>query len=80
MKIGGNNLHFEIHELLTIWRKRAARKFKDAETEKNIMGKKLIEHGAMCYFNCSQELEKIAASLPALATQTKSKPSKKLRA
>ena len=80
---GAHSLHRfvrPLNELIGVWRKRAGRKFKDAETEKNAMGKRLIEHGAMCYFNCSRDLEKIVVSLLALTTPPKSKPSKKHQA
>ena len=65
-----------IVELPNVWRKRSARKFKDAKTEKDVMGKKLIEHGAMCYFNCSEELQKLVDELAASTTQSKAKKSK----
>jgi len=67
-------------EIIKTWRKRAGRKFKDAAIEKNVMGKRLIEHGAMCYFNCSEELQTLVDELAASATQPKSKTTKTLRA
>jgi hypothetical protein len=39
------------------WKGRAAKKFMDAKGENDEMGRKLIEHGAMCYFNAATELE-----------------------
>lgn len=38
------------------WEAIARNKFRDAEVERDPMGKRLIEHGAMCYFNCAQAL------------------------
>lgn len=43
--------------LIAEWERRARRKLIDAERETNPMGRRLIEHGAMCYFNCAQELK-----------------------
>lgn len=50
--------HSAISGLPAKWEGTARRKFIDAAREENEMGKKLIEHGAMCYFNCAQELKK----------------------
>lgn len=46
--------------LIAEWEHRARRKFIDAEKERDPMGRRLIEHGAMCYFNCAQELRAAA--------------------
>ena len=54
-----------LKQLAETWRKRAAHKFRDAKLEKVAIGKRLIEHGAMCYFNCSEELRKFADGLQA---------------
>ena len=43
------------------WKRRATFAFKSAENEPNIMGKKLMEHGAMCYLNCATEMERFLA-------------------
>lgn len=45
-------------ELSIIWENRARYAFLSAEHETDPMGRRLIEHGAMCYFNCAQELRK----------------------
>lgn len=47
--------------LVEKWENLARRAFFDAEHEKDPMGKRLIEHGAMCYFNCAQELKAVQA-------------------
>lgn len=47
--------HFEI--LIDNWEDKARRAFYDAESETNVMGKRLIEHGAMCLFNCALSLK-----------------------
>ena len=39
------------------WKKRAAKMLADARGEENEMGKRLIEHGAMCYINAAREAE-----------------------
>lgn len=39
------------------WRRRAKKAFEDAAREPDEMGKRLIEHGAMCYCNAATELE-----------------------
>jgi hypothetical protein len=44
--------------LIDEWEGYARRAFVNAERESDPMGKRLIEHGAMCYFNCAQELKK----------------------
>jgi len=49
----------DLEKLLRSWEHSAKRKFWDAEKEKDTMGKRLIEHGAMVYFNCGRELSKI---------------------
>jgi hypothetical protein len=67
-------------ELADQWLKRARRKFHDAEGEQDVSGKRLIEHGAICYFNCSEELRKLADELAASHTQPKLKARKKLQA
>jgi len=69
----------DTNQLLTLceaWEKLARCKFISADAEKNPMGKQFIEHGAMCYFNCAQELRKVLEvplqpkSEPALGDQT----------
>ncbi len=53
--------------LIAEWEGRARRKFVDAEHEHDPMGRRLIEHGAFCYFNCAQQLKEAVradASLP----------------
>lgn len=46
----------KLEELIARWEHRARRLFYSAERETNPMGKRLLEHGAMCYFNCATEL------------------------
>lgn len=38
------------------WEGTARLKFADAEREQSDFGRRFIEHGAMCYFNCAQAL------------------------
>ena len=49
----------ELLVLIEKWERISRRAFCDADHEKDPMGKRLIEHGAMCYFNCSRELRVI---------------------
>jgi hypothetical protein len=42
--------------LVERWERIARRKFSDAELETDDMGKRLIEHGAICYSNCARDL------------------------
>jgi hypothetical protein len=78
--VGCSDLLARMVELADIWIKRARRKFRDAEGERDMAGKKLIEHGATCYFNCSEELRKLADELATSHTQPKSRVRKKLPA
>jgi hypothetical protein len=51
--------------LVNRWEDIARRKWTDSEVEDDPMGKKLIEHGALCYQNCARELkEALTSSLP----------------
>ena len=50
-------------DLAVKWENWARRKWYDAEREKDPMGKRLIEHGAICYQNCAQDLRKVLSSL-----------------
>jgi hypothetical protein len=47
------------------WRHLARKKLAEAPLEPDPMGRRLIEHGGMCYFNCSEELR---SAVPELAT------------
>jgi hypothetical protein len=46
------------------FRSQARKAFSHAETETDPSGKKLIEHGAWCYFNAAKELEALISSHP----------------
>jgi hypothetical protein len=50
-------------DLAVQWENLARRKWYDAEHEKDPMGKRLIEHGGMCYFNCAQQLREVLSSV-----------------
>ena len=45
------------------WERRAKLKFTDAEREQDPMHRRLVEHGAVCYFNAAAEL-RAAFGLP----------------
>jgi hypothetical protein len=66
----------ELVKLIEKWRVRARRKFHDAKLEPDVMGRKLIEHGALCYFNCSEELQTLVDALPSSATPAATKKSR----
>lgn len=50
-------------DLAVKWENWARRKWYDAEREKDPMGKRLIEHGALCYQNCASELREALTAL-----------------
>lgn len=55
----------DLFGLLDSWKKRSSRKFIDAKNEDDDMGRRLIEHGAMCYFNAATELEEVLKQIQA---------------
>lgn len=67
----------QLEKLVAVWQRRARRKFRDAAGEDDTMGKRLIEHGAMCYFNCSQELQRVVDGLAPSATPAAGQTSSK---
>ncbi len=55
--------HFDSKiNLINNWENIARRKWIDSEKETDIMGRRLIEHGAMCYQNCARELREVLLS------------------
>lgn len=60
----------KLHGLVRKWRGRAKNKFRNAESEKDNMGKRLIEHGAICYANSATELEAVLAVFEARTSRT----------
>ena len=57
----------KLEALAEEWERAARRKFADAEHEQTDFGRRFIEHGAMCYFNCAQALrEALGVALPQL--------------
>jgi len=64
----------DLTSLAEKWENSAKNRFLAAGQEKDDFGKRFIEHGAMCYFNCAQELKKIliSSSLPPSTTQLES--------
>jgi len=45
------------------------RAFTDAKSETNEMGKRLIEHGAMCMFNCALSIKEVLKHYEQLTSQ-----------
>lgn len=56
------NIKRDLQDLVRRWEDIARRKWIDSEAEDNPMGKKLIEHGALCYQNCARELKEALSS------------------
>lgn len=52
----------ELVSLIEKWKRTAAIKFKHAKGEETEFGRRFIEHGAICYFNCANELEHLIES------------------
>ena len=55
-------MHTELQNLIEKWQRIAAKKFKDAKFEKTDFGKQFVEHGAVCYFNCANDLQNLIKS------------------
>lgn len=54
----------KLKDLIEKWERISRRKFFDADDEDDKMRKILIQHGAMCYFNCANDLrEALGCSL-----------------
>ena len=65
----------QLIQLADKWEKTARHKFMSADNQyddvkKRPTAKIFIEHGAMCYFNCAQELRKVLSSLSPLLLAT----------
>ena len=52
----------DAQQLVDKWFLYARNKFSDASEEDTDFGKRFIEHGAMCYFNCARALEHLIKS------------------
>ena len=67
-------------ELVETWKSRSRCKFRSAERAPNEIEKSHIEHGATCYFNCSEELQRLVDELGVSHTRSVSKGRKKPQA
>lgn len=47
----------QLAELIRKWGTSASKRFADAKFERDPMGKRLIEHGAVVLYNCCRDLE-----------------------
>jgi len=56
--MGSEKERQSLQQLANDWERIAASKFASADHEPDPMGKRLIEHGAICYWNCAQQLRK----------------------
>lgn len=65
-----NSVFESLMSLVYSWENIAGRKWADAEAEKDLMGRKLIEHGAICYRNCASELRGALISLLSQSSAT----------
>ncbi len=63
-------LAMQLQGLIDEWESYARRAFLNADRESDPMGKRLIEHGAMCYFNCAQALKKASHVVSSLQPST----------
>lgn len=45
-------------KMILSWEQSARSQFQCGERTADPMGKRLVEHGAVCYFNCAQELRR----------------------
>ncbi len=64
----------ELKEMAAKWRRKSEYAFKSAMKEPVEMGRKLIEHGGFCYYNCWQELERFIAKRESPAAVEPSTP------
>lgn len=48
-----------VEQLRQSWMQEASRRFLNAEQESSEIGKRVLEHGAVCYFNCARELNHV---------------------
>lgn len=68
------NVNDKINCLIEKWEQIARNKFISADRQAtepcNTTAKRFIEHGAMCYFNCAQELRAILTSLSPSSSTT----------
>jgi hypothetical protein len=48
--------------LTAYWKRIAANKFRSAAEEETPFGRRFVQHGAICYFNCAAQLEGLVES------------------
>lgn len=56
----------QLAELIRKWGTSASKRFADAKFERDPMGKRLIEHGAVVLYNCCRDLEGLLLAEQAL--------------
>ncbi len=52
-----NTLRGQMVNLIRLWACRADKKFRNSDLEESEFGKRFIQHGAVCYWNCANELQ-----------------------
>lgn len=65
-----------LEALAANWANAASRALTDAKNESTEMGRRLVEHGGMCYFNCVQELRRVldaSGPLPSATEEARQK-------
>jgi len=75
--VGCSALLARMVELINEWNRRARSRYRSAAKAPTKQEKDHIESGAICYFNCSEELRKLADELRASPTPLKPKACKK---
>ena len=51
----------KLNDLISRWENLARCKFIQAQDEDSEYGRRFIEHGAICYFNCASQLREFLA-------------------
>lgn len=54
----------KLGRLARTWEERSRRKLECGAQAEDGMGRRMVEHGAMCYFNCAQELREALGQDP----------------
>ena len=52
----------QLTTLAKAWVRRSANKFRNSDLEEMEFGKRFIQHGAICYWNCANELQELLKS------------------
>jgi hypothetical protein len=72
----GIGLEQQLFDLIKKWEKVARASFSSASSQQDDFGRRFIEHGAMCYVNCSTDLKKVLTSAVLLLSTTQGEDQK----